>query len=231
MTKQNPWPAAAVHMLTASGAVLGFFALVAAVHEQWEGAFAWLGAALLVDGIDGPLARRFEVARRLPRFDGESLDLIADYVNYVLVPAYLIYAGGFLSPGYAAVAAVTILLSSLFHFIDRASKTKDGYFVGFPAIWNVVALYAFVFSPPWLVVFGAITFLVVLTFIPVAWVHPVRVRAWRPVTALVTVVWAVAAIAALVRGFPGDGITKFIFAATAVYFLALGMSRTVFPSD
>src|SRR5512147_1900929 len=86
----------AVHIFTALGAALGLLALVLATGGQWAAMFFCLGLALIVDGVDGPLARRFKVAELLPRWNGEGLDYVVDFVTYVFVPAYAIAASGYL---------------------------------------------------------------------------------------------------------------------------------------
>ena len=80
----------AIHILTASGAALAFLALLAAVDGAWPAMFLWLGIALIVDAIDGPLARRFQIASTLPRWSGDTLDLVVDFVTYVFVPAFAV---------------------------------------------------------------------------------------------------------------------------------------------
>ncbi len=229
MTLGGQWPAAAVHLLTASGAVFGFLALAAAAARQWEAAFAWLGVALIVDGLDGPLARRFDVKTRLSRFSGETLDLVIDYLTYAVVPAFILYGAGLMPAGLATFGAALVLLSSLYHFADANSKTADGFFVGFPALWNLFVLYAFIFAPaPAVVLVGVVAF-TALTLVPLKWLHPVRVRALRPVTLAVTVIWAGSAIVALVQGFPASTPIQIIFAFAAVYYVALGLSRSFGP--
>ena len=125
--------AASVHVLTASGAVLALLALRAVHHGDWQMMFVWLGAALIVDAVDGPLARRLSVKTMLSRFSGERLDLIVDYLTYVAVPAYALTEATLLPEIARLPAASAILLSSLFHVADLNSKTEEGYFVGFPA--------------------------------------------------------------------------------------------------
>ncbi len=218
--------AAMVHLLTASGAALGFLALVATARGAWEEAFLWLGAALIVDGVDGPLARHFDVKRNLPRISGETLDLVIDYLTYVVVPAFMIYSAGLVPEGFAGAAASAIVLTSLFHFADNHSKTTDGFFVGFPALWNLFALYAFVLAPAPPVVLAGVALFCALTFVPLKWGHPVRARALRWVTLGVTLVWSAAAIAAILRGFPADLITQAIFVAAAVYYVAINVARS-----
>ena len=136
--------AAAVHVLTATGGVLGLLSLLSACDGQWTAAFAWLGAALIVDGVDGPLARMVDVKRVLPRFSGEELDHLVDYITYVTVPAFMVARAEIVPESLRLPLAAVIMLVSLYHFSDTESKTADGYFVGFPAIWNVVVLYCFV---------------------------------------------------------------------------------------
>jgi len=226
MGHRKTWPAAAVHVLTASGAVFGFFALVATARGAWEEAFLWLGVALIVDGLDGPLARYFDVKNTLPRISGEALDLVIDYLTYVIAPAFMIYRADLVPEGFAGLAASAIMLSSLFHFADNASKTSDGFFVGFPALWNLFVLYAFVLAPAPELVLAGVALFSVLTFVPLKWGHPVRARALRWMTFAVTLVWSVAAVIALLRGFPGDLATQAIFVFAAVYYLALTITRS-----
>src|SRR6476646_6330878 len=143
----GPLGAAAVHLRTATGAAFALLALVAAAQADWRWMFIWLGVALIVDSIDGPLARRFSVTRVLPRWSGERLDLIVDFLTYVMVPAFALSQADLLPPPWRFPAGIAIVVSSLFHRADQESKTKEGYFVGFPAIWNVVGLYLFAFQP------------------------------------------------------------------------------------
>ncbi len=216
-----------VHAFTALGAVLGFLALVAAASHRWEDAFGWLGIALIVDGLDGPLARRLDVKDKLPRFSGEHLDLVVDYLTYVVVPAYIIYEAHLVPLGLGMVTAALILLTSLYHFSDNESKTEDGFFVGFPALWNIVALYGFIFPAPQPLAFAVLLVLIVLTFFPFKWVHPVRVRRLRPLTFCVMGLWGAATAAALLQGFPGSLVVQATIAAASVYLVAIGVARSL----
>lgn len=215
-----------VHSFTALGVVLGFQALLETVAHHWESAFAWLGAALLVDAIDGPLARRVGVSNKLPRFSGEQLDLIIDYLTYVLIPAFILYEAQLMPAGLGWFGASLVLLSSLFHFCDHESKTKDGFFVGFPALWNVVVLYMLVLGTSTTLNLVFIAMLFVLTFIPLKWVHPVRSIYMRSWTLPVVAVWSLSAIFALVEGFPSSFIPQAIFVVSMVYFVAVGLLRS-----
>lgn len=215
----------AVHIFTASGAALGLLALLAATASNWTMMFAWLGIALFVDGIDGALARHFDVANRLPRWSGDTLDLVVDFTTYVFVPAYAVAAGGLLPPIAAIPLAIVIVVSSALYFADRRMKTADNYFSGFPAVWNAPVFYLFLLRPdPWLAA-AAIMLLAVLTFVPVPFLHPFRVRHLRVFNALLIVAWSALAAFALVRDMsPGPWATGAL-CAIALYFLAAGLLR------
>ena len=160
-----------VHILTASGAALAFLALLAAIRGRWSEMFAWLGVALVVDAADGPLARRFKVAETLPRWSGETLDLVVDFLTYVFVPAYAIAASGLLGAPLDVAAGIVIVVTGGLYFADRRMKTHDNYFRGFPALWNCAAFYLLLLRPaPWLTA-AAIALLAMLDVRAVS-VHP-----------------------------------------------------------
>ncbi len=216
-----------VHVFTASGVIPAFLALVATANHDFEAAFAWLGLAFVIDGLDGPLARYFGVKKHVPRFCGERLDLIIDYLTYVVVPAFMVYEAGLVPEGYNGIAAGLALLSSLYHFSDTQSKTEDGFFVGFPAVWNLVVFYLFAIPIPQSAALAFIVILAALTFVPSKWIHPIRVRALRPVTFAAMATWAIAAIAVIIQGFPGSTATQAVLGATAFYAIAVSFVRPV----
>jgi phosphatidylcholine synthase len=223
--------AASVHGLTASGAVLALLALRAVHQGDWQMMFVWLGAALIIDAADGPLARRLSVKTVLPRFSGERLDLIVDYLTYVAVPAYALTEAPLLPEAARLPAAAAILLSSLFHVADVNSKTEEGYFVGFPAIWNIVLLYLFALglAPP--AAFAVVAVFVALTFVPILAVHPFRVERLRWLTCLVAALWAFAAAVAVANPFPSPLWVKVLLIATAIYLASVGIARSLFGPD
>lgn len=219
--------AASVHLLTASGAVLALLALRAVHHGDWQMMFVWLGAALIVDAVDGPLARRLSVKTMLPRFSGEWLDLIVDYLTYVAVPAYALTEATLLPEVARLPAASAMLLSSLFHVADLNSKTEEGYFVGFPAIWNIVLLYLFALGLAPVAALAVVAACVVLTFVPILAVHPFRVEQLRWLTCLVAAIWAGAAAAAIANPFPSPLWVKALLILTAIYLASVGIARSL----
>lgn len=219
------WSAAAVHLLTASGIVCALLAMRATWAGAWEAAFAWLALALVIDGVDGTFARLARVTERLPRFSGERLDLVIDYVTYVFVPVLLLERAGYLSGYSGLVLSCLILTSSLYHFSDTGSKADDHSFVGFPAVWNAVALYVFAFAlPQWLTAL-IVCAGVVLTFIPMRWVHPMRTPTLQWATIALTAAGAVAAGFTLLSGFPANAPSKVVLGGVAIYFISLAVLR------
>jgi phosphatidylcholine synthase len=219
--------AAGVHVFTALGAVCGLLAALAAFDSAWERMFAWLGLALFIDGIDGSFARLTKVEERLPRFSGERLDLVVDYVTYVFVPALALVRAGFLEGMVGLVLAAAILLSSLFHFSDLASKGDDYSFIGFPAVWNLVAFYLFALQTPQWATYAIVGACIALTFVPMRWVHPLRVVRLRLVTLAITLAWAIAAVAAVWHGFPASRWAQAVLLGAAAYLIGLALHRSL----
>jgi phosphatidylcholine synthase len=213
----------AVHLFTAIGAALGLFAMIAAIERRWTLMFCFLGAALFVDGIDGSIARRVRVAEVLPRWSGDVLDLVVDFVTYVFVPAYAIAAGGLLPDGLGVPAGVVIVVTGAIYFADTDMKTPDHHFRGFPALWNAVAFYLFVLKPlPWIAA-AAVVALAVATFMPFKFLHPFRVRRLRSVTLAALVLWSLLATAALMADLaPGPWVAGGLL-AVAIYVVAVGL--------
>ena len=156
-----------VHVFTASGAALALLALILATGGHWAGMFLLLGLALVVDGADGPIARALDVQKLLPRWSGDTLDLVVDFVTYVFVPAYAIAASGLLPQVLAIPAGILVVISGALYFADREMKTKDNYFRGFPAVWNLAAFYLYLLEPPEWVAAAAIAILAALSFAPI----------------------------------------------------------------
>jgi phosphatidylcholine synthase len=214
-----------VHVLTASGGAFAFMALVAAIDENWSRMFAWLGAALIVDAIDGPLARRLKVVEVLPDWSGETLDLVVDFLTYVFVPAYAIAASGLLPDLFVLPAGLLIIITGALYFADKRMKTTDNYFRGFPGLWNVVAFYLLLLAPPPWVGTAGISALLVLTFLPFPFLHPVRVKRFRSFNMALIAAWAVLALVALVRDMsPGPFVTGAL-CVIGLYFLGAGILR------
>jgi phosphatidylcholine synthase len=190
-----------VHVFTALGAGIALIAMLEAVREHWANMFGWLGVALIIDAVDGPLARKLDVVRLQPNWSGEVLDLVVDFVTYVFVPAYAITASGLLLPLAAPVLGIGIVVSSALYFADRRMKAADNHFRGFPALWNVAAFYLFLLRPQPVLATLGVAILIALTFAPFHVLHPLRVVRLRWLTLWLLAAWAGLAIYTLACDF------------------------------
>jgi phosphatidylcholine synthase len=215
-----------IHIFTATGAALGLIALILATGEHWSAMFLCLGLALLVDGVDGPLARAFDVQNVMPRWSGDTLDLVVDYTTYVFVPAYAISASGLLPGVFAIPAGILVVISGALYFADREMKTKENYFRGFPAVWNLAAFYLYLLRPPEWAATAAVIVLAALSFAPIEFLHPLRVQHWRTFNIALLGLWAALALVAIVQDLsPGLYVTASL-SLIAIYFFVVGLLRT-----
>lgn len=182
--------ALAVHVYTASGVVLGFLIVLAAIHGEVVQAL-WIGLlAMIIDGTDGMLARRMRVKELLPWFDGSRLDDIVDYLTYVFAPVVLLWKGGFLPDGTVGIVlAVLPLMASTYQFCRTDAKTEDHFFLGFPSYWNAIAFYAI--TQHWQPQFTGIVLAVcaVLVFVPIRYIYPSRTVAFRKLNLTISGIW------------------------------------------
>jgi len=221
--------AIAVHLFTATGAVFAMLAMLAAVDHKWSIMFLWLVVAFIVDGIDGPLARRFEVKRYAPQFDGVLLDLIIDYLTYVFIPAFALFRSGLL-PGWTGwISIIIITFGSAMYFADTRMKTKDNSFAGFPGCWNMVVLVLFVTEPDFWIILGLVGILAIGMFTPLKFVHPVRTRRWRGITLPIAAAWVGFAGWAAWLDFPSNPIIIAGVTVTSLYLLFAGIAMQIFP--
>lgn len=193
MSSRPSWPwlrAAAVHLYTASGAVLGLLIVLAAIDGDAARAL-WLGlVALIIDGTDGMLARRFEVKERIPWFDGALLDNIVDYLTYVFAPVVLLLQTGYLPDGSTGTLVAALpLVASCYQFCRSDAKSDDHFFRGFPSYWNVVAFYAIALDLRPGVVSAVVVVCALLVPVPLGYVYPSRTREFRSLTLALSAVW------------------------------------------
>ena len=221
----------AVHGFTASGAVLGFLAIISILNNDLVGAFLWLGLALLIDGIDGSLARKFGVHEKTPNIDGSTLDNVIDYLNYVIIPALMIYWFQMVPNGWEIILPAGMFAVSLYTFANINMKTNDYYFSGFPAVWNIVVLYFYILNTHPIINVIIILLLFILTFVPIKFVHPLRVKKIRNLTIFCTVLWSATTLKLVTTNpdinlFAEQKIVLLIWIVCSIYFATICGTRS-----
>lgn len=190
-----------VHAFTATGAVLSLLSLTAVMRQDWPAALGWMLGAMLVDSVDGFLARAVGVRTVLPGFDGALLDNIVDYLGYVVVPAVIVLRAGLVPAGTETIAAAGMLLASAYQFCQRDAKTEDHFFKGFPSFWNIAVLYLFFLPTPAEGNLALLALLALGAFVPARWAYPSRMSRLRGITLALTGLWGVS-LAGLVLTYP-----------------------------
>lgn len=183
-----------VHLYTASGALIGFASILLIEQNDFRNLFWLMSLAVVIDATDGTLARAMRVKERLPNFDGDRLEDIIDYTNYVIVPSLFMVHAGLLPQQDAFWITALPLVASAYGFCQREAKTADHFFLGFPSYWNLVVFYLYVMqSPRWVNGF-TIIILSVLVFVPIRYVYPSRSPFLRSLTNSLGVLWGIAII-------------------------------------
>lgn len=223
--------ALSVHLLTATGAVFAMLAMLAAVDAKWDLMFLWLVVAFFVDGIDGPLARKYHVQTNAPEFDGVLLDLIIDYLTYVFIPAFALFKSGLMDGWTGWFAIIIITFASAMYFADTRMKTKDNSFSGFPGCWNMLVLVIFALEPNFWVSLTLVTALAIAMFLPLKFVHPVRTERWRALTLPMAIAWTVFAGWAAWVDFHPQSWAHWGLVVTSVYLTFAGVAQQLIPTS
>lgn len=226
---RNSAAAFSVHLLTASGSAFALFAMLAAGNNDWSIMFLWLLGALIVDGIDGPLARHFQVRKYASNWDGVLLDLIIDYLTYVFIPAYAFAQSGLLPEWEGWIAAIVISTTGVVYFADTRMKMADKSFSGFPGCWNMVVLVLFALWPaPWISML-IIAILALAQFFSLKFIHPVRTIRWRPLSFAMMFIWVVMAFWIGWTDFEPEPYARLGLIISSGYLLFAGIAQQLIP--
>lgn len=213
-----------VHLLTASGGVVGTLALIAIAHERLEIAAIMMLVALIVDSFDGTLARAVGVSHVLPAIDGRRLDDIVDFLNYVIVPAVFMLEAKSL-PHWAFT--VPPVLASCYGFAQVAAKTEDNFFRGFPSYWNVVAIYLWGLGLAPSIGAAIVVFLSVMVFVPLRYAYPSKMPVLRGTTGALGILWSLALAASVLAPERVEGLHLLAWSlAFPLYYLGLSFWLT-----
>ena len=214
-----------VHLFTASGGAVAVLALYAAIERNFAACFAWLGLAFFIDGVDGTLARAARVQVTAASIDGTVLDLVIDFLTYVLVPVVALWRSDLMPTEALFWIGLIVTIASALYFADTRMKTDDLWFRGFPATWNIVVFYLFVLRLPWVISAIILLGAAALMFTPIVFIHPLRVARLRSLTIAMTCAWFAFAATAIVQNLAPQAWVGWGLVATAVYFLSLPLLR------
>ncbi len=134
------------NFVTLFGLCAGLTSIRMSIEERWELALAAIVLAALLDGLDGRVARLLKASSRF----GAELDSLADFVNFGVAPAVLIFTWGFghnIDASHAAsslksVGWISVLVFALASALRLARfnialdedkpKWQSNYFLGIP---------------------------------------------------------------------------------------------------
>lgn len=184
----------AVHALTAVGVIIGYVGLNSVIEGHARAAILWLVAALVLDGVDGPLARKLDVRNRIPTLNGNSLDLIIDYFTCTIVPVAFLYRFDILPDKTVGPVGFAMLFVGALWMARTDQETEDGWFNGFPAEFNMIIPTLFLIGAnPWINLVVCVVFSI-LTLSRVQFAHPVSVRENRNISLPMMVLWLAAMV-------------------------------------
>ena len=220
-----------IHLSTGFGIIAGFLSLIAILNNNQKEAFIWLGIAFLIDSVDGTLARKFDVKKNLPHIDGKTLDSIIDFFNYVIVPSVMIYWFKYVPDQFIILIPLILIFISIYSYVNLNVLTNDNYYNGFPAIWNVVVLYFYIFGTDQTVNLFILVLFIILKFSPIKCIHPLRVKKLRYLSIFFTITWFLTSALLI---FIKDSNIKtiyelffmFFWVVSNIYFISLSIIKT-----
>jgi phosphatidylcholine synthase len=233
---RTSWTAWAVHILTASTAIIGLLTLYKIHQHQFIHALWLMGLAIFIDGIDGTLARFFQVKKLVPKIDGALLDNIVDFLNYVITPCFfLLIQPDMLNSAYEWIVLIFVALSSTYQFTQSDAKTPDHFFKGFPCYWNIVIFYLFIFNTS--AAFNAILLIIlsIMVFVPIKYVYPSRLdylskEKWLKLTMIFASIIYGFVCFSLIWAYPSKPLVLLIYsAAYIIFYLSFSIFRTAVP--
>ncbi len=230
--KQEKFLGILVHLLTGFGIIAGYFALIAVMNNNQKEAFLWLGLAFLIDSVDGTLARKFNVKKNLPNIDGKMLDSIIDFFNYVIIPSIMIYWFRYVPDQFLLLIPAILIFISIYSYVNLNILTNDNYYNGFPAIWNVIVLYFYIFGTSQNVNLILLTLLIFLKFSPLKCIHPLKVKRFKNLSIIFAIIWFLtSALLILIKQSNQISINEifimFFWVISNIYFIIISISKTL----
>ncbi|MFX3631162.1 MAG: CDP-diacylglycerol--serine O-phosphatidyltransferase [Candidatus Pristimantibacillus sp.] len=131
-------------LLTVGNLFLGIVAIILVFNEKPENAAMMVIIAMLLDGVDGRVARALNVQSEF----GKELDSLSDVISFGVAPAFIMYVVAFseLNPTIAWIITALFPICGALRLarFNVVSSSKPGYFIGLPipAAGGVLALLA-----------------------------------------------------------------------------------------
>lgn len=232
---KNQLAAWMIHVFTATGAFVGVMALYAIHQHQFVEAFWMVAIAIIIDAVDGLMARACHVKTVLPSIDGALLDNIVDFFTYTLVPCFFLLVSEVLPPDWRIPCVFIITLASAFQFTQTDAKTHDHFFKGFPSYWNIAVFYLFFWQLNSLANLVILLTLAALSFVPIKYVYPTRLDFLsvnpylRRGMGLLTILWGAVTIALLWLYPATNHWLVAISIGYLVFYLMVSLYRTRYP--
>ena len=229
--RQEKYAGILVHLLTGFGIVAGFFALIAVMNSNQKEAFLWLGLAFLIDSIDGTLARKFNVKKNLPNIDGQMLDSIIDFFNYVIIPSIMIYWFRYVPDSFLVLIPAILIFISIYSYVNLNILTNDNYYNGFPAIWNVIVLYFYIFGTSQYINLIFLIILIFLKFSSLKCMHPLRVKKFKSLSIFFVIIWFITSLLLIVIkdlniNPVNEVFLMFLWVVSNIYFISVSIFKT-----
>lgn len=121
------------NLFTTAGLFAGFYAIIAAINGQFEAAAIAMFVAMVMDGIDGRVARMTNTQSDF----GAEYDSMADMVSFGLAPALVVHQWALLDMGKLGWMAAFIYTCGaalrLARFNTQVGSADKRYFQGLPS--------------------------------------------------------------------------------------------------
>lgn len=224
-----------IHAFTASGACVGLLSLLAIYQHHLLLALWLMGAAILIDAVDGMFARMVKIKQVIPEIDGALLDNIIDFFNYTLVPCFFLLVTDLLPEYWRVVCVMIITFSSAYQFTQVDAKTSDHFFKGFPSYWNIAVFYLFFWQMSSVTNMLILLSLAILSFVPIKYVYPSRLdyltsnKYLRMSMVFITILWGAATFGLLWLYPASNHLLVAISVGYCLLYIGISLYRTWVP--
>src|SRR5699024_4393437 len=183
-----------VHIFTSLGAVLGLAAILLTFRGFFQYAIWALFMAVIIDSVDGTLARLTQTKQYAAAINGALMDNIIDYVTWTVAPLVWLYAITTI-PAWPLLICAT---ASIFGFTHIEAKTSDNFFTGFPSFWNFVVFYLYLLSLSTTLSIVILLIFAVATIMPIRFVFPSFTLSFRPFALSLGVIYLLQCVAMII---------------------------------